>query len=411
MASCSSDEDIVSSDSEPVVIGDSEVPIQFGNISSEGISITRAGITSDNGNFTCDSVAVFAVADSIIDGSSSSIDWRKYNPDKINSADGYSVLLNNVIAKAAIETTDGTTATWLRFVDENGNNKNYFYPLNNKARYCFAAYAPRSEKDSTFFTYDQAYDSGTSGSTHQRDKIAVMLEGMDGTRDIIAACPAPGDHTKGDLRFCANYFRSNTKAELPTLKFQHMCMKFNFTMQAATDSEGKTEAGVGRMGISKIEITNVPSHISMYLIPNETPYLEMKYQNDMVSYYMKDKGDKELEPVYISDASDNAESTEKKDIGQGIYIPFLTDGESKVYTVKITVVKRKPSVTADNTSDDTDFSSTQTYTLTLNPSTSMPWAAGNCYNLNILMHASRDIEAKATLTDWTQNDWAENLEF
>lgn len=360
LAGCSGNEEL-SRSNPPIVLGNSEVPIQFGSID------TRAAVNPDaDGNFETDNIGLFCLATGFINGDENftPINWTTYNSTA--TPDGWSVWINNAKAKATIKGSGAARYTEISWTPS--ASAPAYYPLGDWHTYSFGAYFPYSDKVN--FNY---IDSKPMSAR------VIYSEVLDGTQDIAAAWAMSTEKNA----YSARYFRENPDAGKPVLNFTRFCAKLRFVVKG-----GDGEQGVENLGISKVELLSQPKSAYLVFKGFAEPYLDLRRSNSEEPwqtygpYVLKDAGDKDLTPVFV----DETDPTTPKEVGQGFFLPIEKGVSTTVkYTLNVTVKDK-------NTGEE------RLVKAFFKPAKDLE--AGKQYTITFTLHADSSIELLAKLADW-----------
>lgn len=404
VTACSKNDDPVTPEPEQTVTEDDfespdgQVVIQLGAgdyTASASTTVTRAPLTNTtfaNGNTI---IGIYAV--------STTGAWTEAT----------NMLLNNRKAKVTTEertaaqgadvskkNPDGTPAVTgpykISLYDTAGGNDGQveYYPMISDKNYAFYGYGPYDATNNTAVTT-------TSGA-------AVAFNTFNGSQDIIwnkaeartiaagAIYESSGVETTSSISgYNAKYIRmlkyhrelnaaNNSKENypwVPNIGFTHRLTQLKFQVVPAEKQSTEDKTAAGKLFVKDIKIKShgkpTLNIIDGTLITNGTDDLSMLGVTGGTTF------------------TDDAAKTNFQPSSLGTTVGYLMLVPAASYQLEVTVIP--PSQGNESTPDDTKA---QTVSLTLKPATGT-FEAGCSYNIKIGIYAMQEVEADASLTEWT----------
>lgn len=314
LASCSSDSDIASGNTEPIQqVGNSDEPILL-SLSQNG-NITRSPLGNlgedgkYDGSFTTapgSYLGIYCLATGKIAGTEN-IFWNNDNPNF--------KWLENVKANAVTHTdsVEMTFAEGNRKVAVNRTNLTWedgvtrYYPMGSQNSYTFYGYYPYS---------DNTYRSG--------ERYYTYIYNLDGTKDVIwGKSKVDESDPDAEYAYSALYFRTKKNNGLkvadylPTVTFKHKMMKFNIILKKGTGDN------LDKIGVKEATLLDVATSGTLTIANNDTTdhvNPEGKFDVDWYNqgmYTLKGANDQDLEEdTYLGDK-------DTCHVGQGFLVPVL----------------------------------------------------------------------------------------
>lgn len=381
LASCSSESELADNGASDALtstqwshqIANSNVEIKFGS----KIKGTRAIVESDDQqNFTLTNMGLFclAIAKNNINPNEANIDYTQGS-----AGYKYSVWVDN--AEVKTEKDAGKNKTILTWAD----GKKHYYPTGNWHKYAFYGYYPK--QDAANIIYD-------------KKSVSVMFEDLDGTTDIIYG---KAEDLTTPYAYSAYYFRQEgNEDKVPTVAFAHKLMRLTFAIKPG----GKDKEAAKTMGVTKVEVVKVPTKGTLILADKDAPanagYINFDWTTT-ADLALKAKTDatgtgEGLEPEFTAyDGTNETKACWVKDdevnIGQGIMIPvpdYDTNPDYK-YQLKITLINKDGQVFEPE------------YPMDLNTN-GKEFAAGTSYKVTMTINGPKEIQLKATLEKWQEDN-------
>jgi hypothetical protein len=352
-ASCSND-DNVSGGNIDHNIGNSDVKIKLAT--GSGAS-TRASIESDEfGTFEANGLGIFCLAKGSlgVNPTELPIDWT---PGV--EATEYSVWMDNVESDAVYnEDTTSTDIVWTDGITR-------YYPTGNWHSYRFYGYYP--------------YQSSINATATQRNVDFVI----DGTQDIIWG---KTDVSDDSLAYCAKFFRDPIYKDVtPSITFKHKLMRFTFSTVPGVDGNGSIEPAL-KMGIESIAIKSVPTTANLIIADKANKENEgvitFDWNNNLSDFTLLEADDQPLGADYW------VQSTETR-IGGGILLPVPVDPNFRYY---VDVVLKDKSGNIFQPEHPMEIRNSQEF------------EEGKSYNIRMTINGPKEIEVKATLNAWIEDD-------
>ncbi len=254
---------------------------------------TRASIESDGaGYFYSDSLGVFMLAMHKQDVSTSRV-TPTWDPN-----DAEDSWLDNQRAK--IEGSNGVT-----FLDTDGQDTTFWYPLDNAYAYCFYAYQPYCEN-----------------ITSVAGKRTIHYTALDGTKDIIWGQTTYNSANR--YAYSARYFNiSANKGTKPAISFSHKMMRLQFQLTGIPDTHADyTECN--KMRLDSIWVLNVPTTADLIVADkygDESGTLNVNWSESQAHLSVRGENDGAFVPQQVNGSN-------IINVGQPILLPILDDAAS-----------------------------------------------------------------------------------
>lgn len=352
-ASCSNNDDNISGENINQKIGNSDVQIKL----STGNKGTRASIESNEfGAFEAEGLGVFCLAKGCLQVNPTElpIDWTPGVEET-----EYAVWMDNVESDAVIDEEDNST----NIVWSDGIIR--YYPTGNWHSYRFYGYYPRQEV--------------VNATATQRNVDFVI----DGTQDIIWG---KTDVSDDSMAYCAKYFRDPRYMDItPSMAFNHKLMRFTFSTVPGVDGTGSIEPAL-KMGIQSIAIKSVPTRGNLIIADKANKENEgvitFDWENDLEDFYLLEADDQPL-------SEEHWVLAEETKVGGGILLPVPTNPDFRYY---VKVILKDKSGNIFKPEQPMEINNTQGF------------EEGKSYNIRMTINGPKEIEVKATLNAWIEDD-------